>query len=344
MLPALGAKLRSHALLVNQDNVLFPRDVADLGDWNTRNARRNTLATRSCEEEFVIVAAVQGGWKINFPARFSDLGEGDGVRANFRANAAFFTKVVEVGGETVADVDHGGGQAPLAQELSDGDSRLGVKVLGEAGGRKLAPGEEQVESSGRASELAGYIDAVAWFRAGTQDGFAHWGGADDYDIGQNSARRLGNIAAGKSQLKRIGQPEQAREKPVKPALRQISRQRERQKRSHGMASHGGNVAQAAGKAAMADHLGSMPLAAEMDALQAEIGGYERFVSGRDSEGGAVVTNADANRGPALCPGTDAGDDRLFPERQANSIYKRAALSELTRTGKQSQYERQKRGE
>ncbi len=88
---------------------------------------------------------------------------------------------------------------------------------------------------------------------------------------------------------------------------------------------------------MADHLGGVPVAPKVDAFKAEIGGHEGLVSGRDSQYRAVVTNADANRGPAAFrPGTDALDNRLFWERQANSIYKRAAFCELTRPGNQSQ--------
>jgi hypothetical protein len=55
----------------------------------------------------------------------------------------------------------------------------------------------------------------------------------------------------------------------------------------------------------------MPVAPEVDALQAEIGGHKRFVSGRDSQGGAVVANPQANRDPALCLGAHPLDDRLF---------------------------------
>ena len=69
---------------------------------------------------------------------------------------------------------------------------------------------------------------------------------------------------------------------------------------------------------MADGLGRMPLAPKVDILKAEIGGHERFVSGRDAKGGAVVANTDANRSPSFCLGTHPLDDRLFTERQANS--------------------------
>ncbi len=210
-------------MLVYQNNAFPPSDVAELRNLDASDVGRHSPAAGSSEEQFVVVAAVQGGLKVNFAARFSDVGEGDGVRANFSAHTAFFADVAEVGGEAVAEVDHGGSQVLLAQELSDGDSGLGVKVLGELGGAKFALGEEQAQSGGGTAEFASHVNAVAGFRTRAPDGFALWGGADDHDIGQNSGGRLGNVAAGEGDLKCIGQPEQAREKAVDPVLQQISR-------------------------------------------------------------------------------------------------------------------------
>ena len=59
---------------------------------------------------------------------------------------------------------------------------------------------------------------------------------------------------------------------------------------------------------MAHNLRWVPLSPEMDVLEAEIGSYQRFVSGRDSQGAAVVANADANACAAFCPGTDSLDE------------------------------------
>ena len=77
---------------------------------------------------------------------------------------------------------------------------------------------------------------------------------------------------------------------------------------------------------MANHLRSVPLSKEMDTFQAEISGYQRFVAGRDAQGSAIVSNAEANRGSMLCTAANASDNRLFAKRQANSIYKRRARS------------------
>jgi hypothetical protein len=72
---------------------------------------------------------------------------------------------------------------------------------------------------------------------------------------------------------------------------------------------------------MADNLGWVPLPSEVDAFQAEIGGDQRFVSGRDSQGGAVVADANADGSATFCAGAHSLDNRLFAQRQASSIYK-----------------------
>jgi hypothetical protein len=62
---------------------------------------------------------------------------------------------------------------------------------------------------------------------------------------------------------------------------------------------------------MANNLRWVPLSPEMDALEAEIGGDQSFVSGRDSQGATVVADADADACAASCTGTHALDNRLF---------------------------------
>jgi hypothetical protein len=311
MLPTSGTKLNAHALLVHQNDVLPPGDVADLSDLDTSNAGRDALAARGREEKFVIFATVQGGLKIDFVTGGVDGGEGYGVGPNFRAYSTLLADMGEVGGKAVTDVDHGRGQALLAQELSDGEAGLRVKVLREVSWTKFAAGDKQFQCSRRASEGTGHIDAVARFRARAQYGFALRAGSDDDDIGEDSSGRLGNVAAGEGHLKHIGLVQQAAEKPVNPALRQISRQGQREKCGDRPPSHGSNVTQAASEAAMADNFGGMPLSPEMDALQTEIGGDQCFVSGRDSHGGAVVPDADADGGATFCAGAHSLDDRFF---------------------------------
>ena len=59
VLPALGAEFESCALVIHEDDVPIPSDVADLADDNARDSRGNTLAAGRGEKQFVIVAAVQ---------------------------------------------------------------------------------------------------------------------------------------------------------------------------------------------------------------------------------------------------------------------------------------------
>lgn len=62
---------------------------------------------------------------------------------------------------------------------------------------------------------------------------------------------------------------------------------------------------------MTDDFGTVPLLPEVDALQAEIRGHQDFVAGWNAQGGAIVTDAEADGGAAFCPRADAVDDRLF---------------------------------
>jgi hypothetical protein len=54
----------------------------------------------------------------------------------------------------------------------------------------------------------------------------------------------------------------------------------------------------------------MPLAAEVNAFQAEIGGDQELVSARNAEDGAVVSNAGDERGAAELRGAADGGDQL----------------------------------
>jgi hypothetical protein len=324
VLPTFGTKLKPLTTLVRQNDALPPGDVADLSDGDTSDPRRYSLAGRSRKEQFVVFASMQGGLKIDFAGWFADGSTGYGLCTNLSPNSTFFTNMSEVGGEAIAQINDGGSQALLAKEISDGDAGLRVEMSGEVSRTKVASGDEQFESSRRPSEITGDIDAVAGFSARAQYGFTPRTGPDDDDISEDSARRLGNVASGEGHLKRIGLVQEAVEKPVNPALRQVSRQGQGQKRGNGPPSHGGNVAQSASEAPGTDNLGSVPFTPEMDPFQAEIGGDQSLVSKRDSQGGAVVADADANRCATFCPGAHSLDDRLFAESQANSIYKRRA--------------------
>ena len=69
---------------------------------------------------------------------------------------------------------------------------------------------------------------------------------------------------------------------------------------------------------MTDHFGWVPRSPEVDALEAEVGGREGFVAGRDAQDGAVVADAETDCRAALCAGANPLDDRLFVERHPGS--------------------------
>ena len=58
-----------------------------------------------------------------------------------------------------------------------------------------------------------------------------------------------------------------------------------------MAAHGGNVAQAAGKAAVTHGSSRVPSAAKMYVFDAEIGGNQQFRAGGRAQNGAIVPYA-----------------------------------------------------
>jgi hypothetical protein len=62
---------------------------------------------------------------------------------------------------------------------------------------------------------------------------------------------------------------------------------------------------------MSDNLRRMPLAAEVNPFEAEVGGHQHFVCARDPQHGAIVANADANAGgfPGSIP--NSADEFLF---------------------------------
>ena len=85
---------------------------------------------------------------------------------------------------------------------------------------------------------------------------------------------------------------QAGDEVVDPALREVGGKGERKKCGVGRAAHGGDVAESAGEAAVADGVGGMPFATEVDAFEGEVGGDEGLGSAGEIEDGAVVSDAD----------------------------------------------------
>jgi len=70
---------------------------------------------------------------------------------------------------------------------------------------------------------------------------------------------------------------------------------------------------------MPDDFGGMPLAPEVNPFQAEIGGNQRLVTGRDLQDGTVIPDARYNPFSSSRATSDARDEQLFGERQDGSI-------------------------
>lgn len=131
MLPTLGVEFEFHALVIHEDDVFLARGVANLGDVDARDVRRDLLPARRGEKQFVVITAMQGKLQIDFVSWLPDAGTRYGRGLNLRANTTFFADMPEVGGEAVAEIDHGRGKTFFQQKLANLDSRHGMEVPGE---------------------------------------------------------------------------------------------------------------------------------------------------------------------------------------------------------------------
>jgi hypothetical protein len=117
----------------------------------------------------------------------------------------------------------------------------------------------------------------------------------------------------------LGEVEQAVEEAGGPGrgpaagLSELAGQAERQKRSDGAGAHGGEVAEAAGKGAMADGFGWVPIEAEVAAGDGEVGGDGQFLAWTQADEGAVVANAQAQTatGDVWRSGANLGEKSSF---------------------------------
>src|SRR5258708_25380627 len=89
----------------------------DLRDCHAGNFRRNLLP--SGKQNIVVLAAVQGQIKANGLFRSPDKRTRDGGCLNHCPNAAFFADALEIGGQAVAEIDHGGDKASTPEPSSD---------------------------------------------------------------------------------------------------------------------------------------------------------------------------------------------------------------------------------
>jgi|SRR5579863_1089870 len=216
--PALASKLDSGPIGRLENNLPGSRDLADWGDVNACDSRRDSLGFGSGEEQLVVVASVQCGLKIDFAGGLVDLGKRNGIRRNLGANSALVTDVPEVGREAVAEIDHRCGETLFTQELTNFNSRDRIEVAEEVGPPKFSPGEQELQRSRGASQCPGHIDAVCGTRARAKDCFPFRHRTNDNNVCQNSAWGLGRVSPGEAHVEPIRQLEQAFQKLVNPTL------------------------------------------------------------------------------------------------------------------------------
>jgi hypothetical protein len=111
----------------------------------------------------------------------------------------------------------------------------------------------------------------------------------------------------------VRQFEQALYELVHPGLGYFRREGERKECSDRIAAHSGDVAEAAGKAAVANGIGGMPLASEMNPFQTEIGSNQHLVTIGDIQDRAIIPNASSYPWSSGSPPADARNQRFFGE-------------------------------
>jgi hypothetical protein len=333
VLPALGWQWMAAACGVDERELGLPgaaRDqAADAGEANSGEGARDGCAGPGGEEKFVVFAAmkrgVEAGWAVG-KQRAGAVVDGDGGGVELGGDAGSGAEVGEVGGETIAEVDGGGGE-PVAQELpTEAKPGLREEVRGPRGldGRGVvAQGwlgfglqgscEELAELGGGSAEGVGDVEEIAGMRAVAAKGAAGGDGAEENDVGQDEVRGgFAGIAAGEGDFAEPGEGEEAVEEGVEPAL--VAGyglwQGEREERGEGTGTHGGEVGEPAGEGAMADASGGVEVAAEVAAFEGEVGGDDDFMAAGDAEDGAVVADAERD-GAAASAGVlpDALDER-----------------------------------
>ena len=246
---------------------------------------------------------------------------------DFCAHSAFLADVSEVGGESIAEIDHGRGETPVRQCPAHLNPWGWMEVTGIVRRPQLSSGEQQIQSSGRSAQLASHINAIPGTRPRAPDCLTARRRTNDHDICQNSVSGLGRISAGEHHVKLVRQLQQTPQEAVDPGLRQIPGQCERQKGSDRPASHGRNIAKSASQATTADYLRGMPFPAEMNSFQCKVRCNQGFVAGRNVEDSTIVPDAHDYVRRLTGLSANAGNQRFFSQRQANSIYRIASGSE-----------------
>ena len=261
-------------------------DRADAGDGDADDRLGNATVGRSSEEQFVILAAVQGKLERVVAANSWKSGSFDN-----RSNMTFVANVAQIGGQAVAGVDHGARKFVLAEVAAEIDAGVGIEMTWMRSRAELVSGAKFLESGNRSTEHTAHINDVTWACARAKHSFAFRYAAYNNDVGEDPVRRLRRVAAGEDQGIPLRELQESADELIDPALRKIGRKREGEKCRVGDSSHGGDVAEAAGEATVSDGVGRVPPTAEVNAFEREVCCNKHFMPAWDVQDGAVVTHA-----------------------------------------------------
>src|ERR1039458_5709878 len=125
VLPSSGLERLLLPILPDQAHSCGSRGPADPRHSNSRNLRG--YGRGGGEQQFVVVAAVQGEFERDPPFPHPNLRPRNRLRLDFRAHVAFLADVFEVGGKAVTQIDHGRSRSAPAQPLAHGNPRAGSR-------------------------------------------------------------------------------------------------------------------------------------------------------------------------------------------------------------------------
>ncbi len=315
---------------IEQDQRLFAGALAQDADAMDRHAEERApdfCAWRGCEEKLVVLASVESESERLFARGGTKRKRVDGQRGFLKScgEAGFFAEVGEVGGEAVADVDHGVGERAQAAAL--GEARLGVEMR--MARRSLREPAEffwmarECEQFGRGSaEAAGDIEEIAGARGGSQARMTARKLPDSDDVGADEAGGFGGVSPGEGNTMTRGEREKSVEEAVEPGGGQTRGQRKREKHCERLRAHGGQIAESAGEAAVTGGFGRMEIAVEVAAFEREVGRDADFVAGFGTDDGAVIADAGNQGGsPSGCgAAADVVDNGKFTGEDAGAFH------------------------
>ncbi len=179
----------------------------------------------------------------------------------------------------------------------------------------------------RPAERPAHKDSISRPRPRSQNSLAPRHGPGNDNVGQYRAGRLRRIPSRQRGAVSIRQSDQSAEKALHPRLRQIPRQRQRQKSRQRFAAHGCNIAQPSSQTAVPNRLRWMPISTEVNALQTEVARDQCVLGSPCLQDGAVVPNPNRHWGTvtsfARRSGGSAHPPRSFgPRHPADQLNER----------------------